>query len=163
MWYGLIPIYDYLIVKTTAQSVIWADTDIRLSHTAVIQCIMNKVWAFWQTPYSLDMCCIFPYCTKNEQRLYFLSRSSHTWHHCHRFIRPMVKTTAQSVRKRYEFIGRFEFTDHLASDIKIHSLSYPSRLLAKNSVSSALAVSEKPWDDCCTGYSAVGPSLDVRI
>ena len=31
---------------------------------------MNKVWAFRRTPYSLDMCCIFPYCTKNEERLY---------------------------------------------------------------------------------------------
>ena len=33
VWYGLIPIYDYLVVKTTAQSVIWADTDIRLSRS----------------------------------------------------------------------------------------------------------------------------------
>ena len=45
---------------------------------------MNKVWAFRRTPYSLDMCCIFPYLTRNEQRLYFLARSSHTWHNYHR-------------------------------------------------------------------------------
>ena len=29
------------------------------------------------------MCCIFPYRTKNEQRLCFFIRSSHTWHNCH--------------------------------------------------------------------------------
>ena len=45
---------------------------------------MNKVWAFRRTPYSLDMCCIFHYRTKNEHRLYFLTRSGHTWHYCHR-------------------------------------------------------------------------------
>ena len=45
---------------------------------------MNKVWAFRRTPYSLDMCCIFQYRTKNEQRLYFLTRSDYTWHNCHR-------------------------------------------------------------------------------
>ena len=47
---------------------------------------MNKVWAFNRLPYSLDMCYIFPYCTKNEQRLYFLTRSSHIWHNCHRLL-----------------------------------------------------------------------------
>ena len=41
----------------------------------------NKVWAFRQTPYLLNMCCIVTYRTKKEQRLYFLTRSSHTWHH----------------------------------------------------------------------------------
>ena len=40
---------------------------------------MNKVWAFRRTPYSLNMCCIFTYRTKNEQRLYFLTRSSRTY------------------------------------------------------------------------------------
>ena len=40
-------------------------------------CPMNKAL------YSLDMCYIFPYRTKNEQRLYFLTRSSHIWHDCH--------------------------------------------------------------------------------
>ena len=73
-------------------------------------CPMNKVWAFRRTPYSLDMCCIFTYCTKNEQRLYFLTRSSHTWHNCHilqfklqlrvRYgLILIVKINAQSVRK----------------------------------------------------------------
>ena len=41
---------------------------------------MNKVWAFRRTPCSLNMCCIFTYGTKNGQSLYFLTRSSHTWH-----------------------------------------------------------------------------------
>ena len=83
-------------------------------------CPMNKMWAFRRTPYSLDICCIFQYRTKNEQLLYFLTRSSHTWYTQHtRDIEPMsgwcwptvydvgptptdvrltVKTTAQSVR-----------------------------------------------------------------
>ena len=30
--------------------------------------------------YSLDERCIFLYDTKNEQQLYFLTPSSHTWH-----------------------------------------------------------------------------------
>ena len=41
---------------------------------------MNKVWAFRRTPCLLNMCCIFTYRTKNEHRLYFLTRSTHTWH-----------------------------------------------------------------------------------
>ena len=41
---------------------------------------MHKVWAFRRTPCSLNMCCIFTYRTKNVQRLYFLTRSPHTWH-----------------------------------------------------------------------------------
>ena len=45
-------------------------------------CPMNKVWAFRRTLYLLDLCCIFSYRTKNEQRLYFLTRSSHIWHDC---------------------------------------------------------------------------------
>ena len=71
---------------------------------------MNNAWAFRRTPYSLNMCCIVTYRTKNEERLYFLTRSSHTWHnsiiHCAQssaiwadtVIRLIVKTTAQSVR-----------------------------------------------------------------
>ena len=35
---------------------------------------MNKVWALRRTPYSLSECCIFTYRTKNEHRLYFLTR-----------------------------------------------------------------------------------------
>ena len=42
--------------------------------------LINKVRVFRRTPYSLNMCCMFPYCAKNEQRLYFLTRSRHTWH-----------------------------------------------------------------------------------
>ena len=46
---------------------------------------MNKVWACRRTLYSWSMCCIFPYHTKNEQRLYFLTRWGHTWHNCRTF------------------------------------------------------------------------------
>ena len=61
----------------------------------------------------LDMCSIyFPYRTKYEQRLYFLTRSSHTGHTCHILqsnyifsaiwgdtdIRHILKTTTQRVR-----------------------------------------------------------------
>ena len=65
-----------------------------------------------RTPYSLSMCCIFTYRTKNEQRLSFLTRSSRTytrlpyivlnlqlecdmgWYWYRRLV---MKTTAQSV------------------------------------------------------------------
>ena len=47
----------------------------------------NKVWASRRTPYSLNMCCVFTYHTKNEQRLYFLTRSSYTWHNCPTTVR----------------------------------------------------------------------------
>ena len=40
---------------------------------------MNNVWAFRRTPCSLNMCCIFTYRSKNELRLYFLTRSSHAY------------------------------------------------------------------------------------
>ena len=38
---------------------------------------VNKVGAFRRTPYSLNGCCISLYCTKNEQPLYFFTRSHH--------------------------------------------------------------------------------------
>ena len=40
---------------------------------------MCKVWAFRRTPCTLDECCVSFHCAKNEQRLYFLRGSSHTW------------------------------------------------------------------------------------
>ena len=61
---------------------------------------MKKVWAFRRTLYSLDMCYIFPYRTKNEQRLYFLTRSSHIWHDC-QIIAVQTRPTA---RVRYGLI-----------------------------------------------------------
>ena len=45
----------------------------------------NKVWAFSENliHWTCFMCCIFPYRTKNVQRLYFLTQSSHIWHTRH--------------------------------------------------------------------------------
>ena len=49
----------------------------RSDNTKLLAELRSLYWR--RTPYSLNMCHIFTYRTKNEQRLYFLTRSSHTY------------------------------------------------------------------------------------
>ena len=46
--------------------------------------IQHSSSVFNNTPYSLNGCCISLYRTKNEQPLYFFTRSHHAWHNYHR-------------------------------------------------------------------------------
>ena len=84
----------WLVTLHTVHSVMNAERDLRIEKrckSCSLECdmgkystrSMNEVWAFRRTSYSLNMCCIFPYRTKNEQRLYLLTRSSRTWHTYH--------------------------------------------------------------------------------
>ena len=52
----------------------------------------NKVWAFRRTPYSLDMCCIFSYCTKMNTVGIF-SHNCPNISKAHRSVQPTDMTT----------------------------------------------------------------------
>ena len=66
---------------------------------------MDKVWAFRRIPYSLNECCIFTYHTKNEQRLYFLTQSSHTSCAWHTYKATTIHCAQSTARVRYRLIG----------------------------------------------------------
>ena len=68
---------------------------------------LSAIWEntahFRRTPWSLNMCCIFTYRTKNEQHLYFLTRSTHTWH-----IQPCIVLNLQLECD----MGWYRYTSH---------------------------------------------------
>ena len=60
--------------------------------------------------YALEMCFIFQYRTKNEQRSYFRMRSSHTRHNCHTL---QFKLQQECDIYHYMDYLKFQKLDHL--------------------------------------------------
>ena len=60
------------LVKSTF-TVGWSHRSV--GHVVTIQWVIELPFTnFRRTPHSTNMCCMFPYCTKHEQRLYILTR-----------------------------------------------------------------------------------------
>ena len=113
MWYELIPIYDYLIQQSS--NVLWIRCEPFGKHLIHWTCAV-----FSHIARKMNNVCIFSH-DQVTHDITAIDLYASWW-------KPLRRVWEKG---RYELIGRFEFTDHLASDIKIHNVSYPSRLLAK--------------------------------
>ena len=95
-WWG-----HHWVVKSTF-TVGWSHRSV--GHVVTIQWVIELPFTnFRRTPHSTNMCCMFPYCTKHEQRLYILTRWSHTCHTC-----PILQFKLQQEC----YMGWYRYTSH---------------------------------------------------